>query len=240
MARHGAATSRSSCRLPEDLPRIQGDDHQLTQVFANLLINAYEALEGQGAVTLTARLVDSSEDGALLPDGDHPVPTMIVEVADTGPGVTPDVPDKIFNPFFTTKAAGLWPRPGHRPKDRRRARGRIDVRSARQSRHMFPCDVAGCTYRRVGALTSRERNAESRHHGPNTGSRRSRRAAAGARAGARAAGHEIEEAGNGNAAIEKLHENYFDVVVSDLKMGGSMASTCCAPPSRCIRRPRSS
>jgi DNA-binding NtrC family response regulator len=35
------------------------------------------------------------------------------------------------------------------------------------------------------------------------------------------AGHEVEEAQNGNAAIEKLHENYFDVVVSDLKMGGS-------------------
>src|SRR5919106_562810 len=35
------------------------------------------------------------------------------------------------------------------------------------------------------------------------------------------AGHEVEEAGNGNAAIEKLHESYFDVVVSDLKMGGS-------------------
>ena len=35
------------------------------------------------------------------------------------------------------------------------------------------------------------------------------------------AGHEIEEAPNGNAAIEKLHEGFFDVVVSDLKMGGS-------------------
>ena len=35
------------------------------------------------------------------------------------------------------------------------------------------------------------------------------------------AGHEVEEAGNGNAAIERLHEGYFDVVVSDLKMGGS-------------------
>jgi len=34
-------------------------------------------------------------------------------------------------------------------------------------------------------------------------------------------GHEIEEAPNGNAAIERLHEGYFDVVVSDLKMGGS-------------------
>ena len=35
------------------------------------------------------------------------------------------------------------------------------------------------------------------------------------------AGHDVEEAPNGNAAIEKLHEGFFDVVVSDLKMGGS-------------------
>jgi Nif-specific regulatory protein len=35
------------------------------------------------------------------------------------------------------------------------------------------------------------------------------------------AGHDVEEAANGNAALEKLHEGYFDVVVSDLKMGGS-------------------
>src|SRR6266704_73347 len=35
------------------------------------------------------------------------------------------------------------------------------------------------------------------------------------------AGHEIEEASNGNAAIERLHDSYFDVILSDLKMGGS-------------------
>ncbi|MBP1633808.1 MAG: zraR 24 [Acidobacteria bacterium] len=35
------------------------------------------------------------------------------------------------------------------------------------------------------------------------------------------AGHEVDEAPNGNAAIERLHESYFDVVLSDLKMGGS-------------------
>src|ERR1700675_3900439 len=35
------------------------------------------------------------------------------------------------------------------------------------------------------------------------------------------AGHDVEEASNGNAAIEKLHDSYFDVVLSDLKMGGS-------------------
>src|SRR5579862_5554988 len=36
-----------------------------------------------------------------------------------------------------------------------------------------------------------------------------------------AAGHEVEEAPNGNQAIERLHEGHFDVVLSDLKMGGS-------------------
>ena len=36
-----------------------------------------------------------------------------------------------------------------------------------------------------------------------------------------AAGHDVEEAANGNAAIERLHDGYFDVVVSDLKMSGS-------------------
>src|SRR5687767_4453758 len=35
------------------------------------------------------------------------------------------------------------------------------------------------------------------------------------------AGHDVDEAPHGNAAIEKLHEGFFDVVVSDLKMGGS-------------------
>src|SRR5437763_12927113 len=35
------------------------------------------------------------------------------------------------------------------------------------------------------------------------------------------AGHEVQEASNGNAAIERLHDSYFDVVLSDLKMGGS-------------------
>src|SRR6266496_3586319 len=41
------------------------------------------------------------------------------------------------------------------------------------------------------------------------------------RRGLAEAGHDVEEAPNGNAAIEKLHDSFFDVVVSDLRMGGS-------------------
>lgn len=92
--------------VPPDLPPLGADQHQLTQVFCNLLINAYEALEGRGRVDITARLAHTSADGALLPDGHQAVPTVVIDVADDGPGMPPDVADKIFNPFFTTKAQG--------------------------------------------------------------------------------------------------------------------------------------
>ena len=92
--------------IPPTLPSIQGDEHQLMQVFANLLINAYEALDGKGSITLRGRLVHTGEEGALLPDGHLAVPTVVVEVADTGPGFDKEMSDKIFNPFFTTKPQG--------------------------------------------------------------------------------------------------------------------------------------
>jgi signal transduction histidine kinase len=93
-------------KLPDDLPPLDADQHQLTQVFANLLINAYEALEGRGRILIAASLVRTAADGALLPDGHQAVDTVVVDVTDDGPGMVPEVADKIFNPFFTTKAQG--------------------------------------------------------------------------------------------------------------------------------------
>ena len=92
--------------LPSDLPAVGADQHQLTQVFCNLLINAYEALDGRGRIEITARVARTATDGALLPDGHQPVPTVVVDVADDGPGMPADIAEKIFNPFFTTKAQG--------------------------------------------------------------------------------------------------------------------------------------
>ena len=92
--------------LPPNLPLLGADQHQLTQVFCNLLINAYEALDGRGRIEIAARLAHSAADGALLPDGHQSVPTVIVDVIDDGPGMPPDIAEKIFNPFFTTKAQG--------------------------------------------------------------------------------------------------------------------------------------
>lgn len=92
--------------VSEALPLIDADKTQLMQVFANLLINAYEALNGSGHVSISAREATREEDGALPLDGLHPAPTVVVEVTDDGPGVPPELADKIFSAFFTTKAQG--------------------------------------------------------------------------------------------------------------------------------------
>jgi signal transduction histidine kinase len=96
-ARRGEITVDT--QLPDALPLIQGDQHQLAQLFTNLLANAYEAMEGRGHVTITARVVHL-DDGA---DGREAVQA---EVIDNGPGMPPDVAEHIFDPFFTTKAQG--------------------------------------------------------------------------------------------------------------------------------------
>jgi signal transduction histidine kinase len=91
-----------SVAFAEQLPAIQGDPHQLRQIFTNLLTNAFEALGGDGAVTVLASTLN--EDG---PAGGEPQGPMVqVDVTDNGPGMPADVVDKIFSPFFTTKPQG--------------------------------------------------------------------------------------------------------------------------------------
>lgn len=88
-----------SLDLPAGLPRIQADQHQLTQVFTNLMTNAYEAMNGRGRIAITAARV-------RLDDGGDGREAVRVDVADDGPGIPQDVADKVFDPFFTTKPQG--------------------------------------------------------------------------------------------------------------------------------------
>jgi PAS domain S-box-containing protein len=92
--------------LPPGLPAIDGDEHQLCQVFTNLLTNAFEALDGHGTIDITASVGATDEDPAVVREGQAPTPIVIVDVADNGPGVPDDLTDRIFNPFFTTKPQG--------------------------------------------------------------------------------------------------------------------------------------
>jgi len=86
-------------RVPPTLPQLRADKHQLTQVLTNLIVNAYEALSGEGHVTVTA-----SE--TRLQDGTGGRDAILVEVADDGPGIPADVREKVFEVFFTTKPKG--------------------------------------------------------------------------------------------------------------------------------------
>lgn len=92
---------RVTVDCPEHLPSIQGDPHQLRQIFTNLLTNAFEALGGVGDVAVVARQL--ADEG---PAGEPPGPMLQVEVTDNGPGMPAEVMDKIFSPFFTTKPQG--------------------------------------------------------------------------------------------------------------------------------------
>ncbi|MFA5112328.1 MAG: PAS domain S-box protein, partial [Desulfobaccales bacterium] len=80
-------------RLDPFLPQIVGDPGQLQQVFTNLLLNAADAMNGQGRITIASRPTPQ-EDGVIL------------TFSDTGVGIPVEIRDKIFEPFFTTKPPG--------------------------------------------------------------------------------------------------------------------------------------
>ena len=89
-----------------DLPMIQGDHTQLRQLFTNLLINAYEALEGRGHVNISASFTPIADDQLVTGDLPETRGWITIDVDDDGPGIPPDVTEKIFSPFFTTKPQG--------------------------------------------------------------------------------------------------------------------------------------
>ena len=90
--------------VPDSLPAVEGDVHQLRQLFANLVGNAFEALGGQGSVRISA--TERATEEELGPGEMNALQMIEIEVADDGPGVPPDLIDRIFSPFFTTKPQG--------------------------------------------------------------------------------------------------------------------------------------
>jgi signal transduction histidine kinase len=86
--RDGVAVVR---RYAEDLPRIEAFPGELNQVWTNLIDNAVDAMSGRGTLTVAAR----PDDGAVL-----------IEIGDTGAGMSPEVASRAFEPFYTTKDVG--------------------------------------------------------------------------------------------------------------------------------------
>ena len=96
--------------LEADLPGLDADGVQMRRTLTNLVSNAVEALDKEGGeVTISTGLLDADKEylsrtylGADLPPGKY----LYIEVADTGSGMDQETQQKMFDPFFSTKASG--------------------------------------------------------------------------------------------------------------------------------------
>jgi signal transduction histidine kinase len=76
------------------LPLVDCHPNQLNQVFLNLLVNASQAIAGDGEVVIRTRLGDGARE-------------VVVEIIDDGSGIPPEHLSRIFDPGFTTKGVGV-------------------------------------------------------------------------------------------------------------------------------------
>ncbi len=83
---------RVQTQFAENLPLLEVDDAQLTQVFANLFTNASQAMAGRGLVIVAAEPVNGG---------------VRISVADNGPGIAPEHMPRMFEPLFSTKTFGV-------------------------------------------------------------------------------------------------------------------------------------
>ncbi|HWX16416.1 MAG TPA: ATP-binding protein [Chthoniobacterales bacterium] len=85
--------------LPDDLPKVLGDETALAEAFAHLVVNAAEALSGRSKprITLSAKPIR---------EGKH-ASGVLVTVRDNGKGIAPNLKGKVFSPFCTSKPRGM-------------------------------------------------------------------------------------------------------------------------------------
>ena len=91
----GGKNIEKRLELGEGLPPVYVDPKQIQQVFLNLFLNAVQAMQQGGTLTVQSGLAQCGG-----------VEMVRVNVIDTGPGIPQNILDKIFTPFFTTKAQG--------------------------------------------------------------------------------------------------------------------------------------
>lgn len=93
-------------QFPDSLWSVQADSGQLEQALVNLVVNARDAIQGSGTITISTQNVVCTE--SLSNDIDTLMPGSYVElsVTDDGRGMSESIRTRLFEPFFTTKEAG--------------------------------------------------------------------------------------------------------------------------------------
>ena len=198
------------------LPEFLADPDRLTQVFLNLVRNAVQAMEGgAGRLVVTTRM--TLDHRVTTPEG-RLVPTLAVWIEDSGPGMSSEVLRQATTPFFTTRTGGTglglavadyWVTPhGGRPPHRERARprhpGARHAAAPAQRRADPPA-------RRGGAMSEAARVLVADDE-------MSIRFVL--RETLESAGHEVVEVASGEAALQALAAQPFDVAFFDIRMPG--------------------
>jgi len=91
LVRYEQASVQVEKHFAPDLPPVLADPIRVIQVFSNLILNAYQAMDGRGSLTLVTK---------------HSSLLASVEIVDSGPGIPEALMTHIFEPFYTTKAPG--------------------------------------------------------------------------------------------------------------------------------------
>ncbi|MBW2452145.1 MAG: PAS domain-containing protein [Deltaproteobacteria bacterium] len=89
--------------LDPSIPPIQGDENLLTRLFLNLVKNARESIQRDGEVRLKTKI---SSEYHLTSPGSRPSPMVLVKISDNGCGIPAEEVERVFTPYFTTKAKG--------------------------------------------------------------------------------------------------------------------------------------
>ncbi|MDI1314362.1 ATP-binding protein [Prosthecobacter sp.] len=94
------------CVTGPRLRLVLGDATQLHQVLLNLCVNARDAMPNGGTLRLSATNLDIDDSYASMLPEITPGQYVLLEVGDTGSGISPKILERIFDPFFTTKGVG--------------------------------------------------------------------------------------------------------------------------------------
>ena len=92
-----------SFQIPNDIWIISADATQIHQVLMNLCVNARDAMPDGGSISISAENVVLDENYARMHIEAKSGRFVMISVADTGPGMSPEIQSRIFEPFFTTK-----------------------------------------------------------------------------------------------------------------------------------------